>query len=744
MGRGAIIALLILLLIAASAIMIIQFSNPPTKPRGEIPERKKPEEKPKAKPPLAETEDLISRIRVKIINSTYRYVVSPPSGGWFRSWQKADIVLNWFGFNMSGGPLFFNHPMGIATDGKHLLLADTRNNRVLIWNRLPDGNEPPDVVLGQPNFYTNYPGDGLDEMNWPVAVATDGKHVVVADTGNNRILIWNEFPEENGEPADIILSEGPNFRIASPWGVCIVNGKLLVSSMTDAKVYVWNRIPKSDDQPPDIVLTGNGMFGTPRTVWSDGERLVVCDHNARVGVERGEWSMRSGAFFWRKFPTSDEAPDFFMEGMLWGPAMDKNGRFYLLNNYGLAVWKAFPESGDDEPDFIIGSPSRAGWAYRKEYRFDDGDGSGIAIAGNRIYISLYNFNGIVCYRMPPSDESNLPDFAIGSSSIWNDTFADRLFLDGSNVASDGKHLFIVSGIDSKMHVWRRLPDESGAKPDIIYDFMGLPPIFEPSDVAVYDDMLIVTGTSSLMFIWNKLPLNGELPDLMIDMSRYLPPNPETGEPDRVCIRGVTIDDKYVYISVLDQILIWKKPILEERAPDYMVMIGEDASGNIFSDGEHLIITTRRIPRKIIIYNLTDIFSIAKPYIVPKEEAEKQSKVKKPPKEGEKPPKMELPNIPCVILSMIREGEPMGAPQDVYSDGKHLFTVDLERNLILIWNEIPHNNDTLPDIMIGSWKPMNTRSGLFWPRYIWFDGHYLWVGEVKFSSRVLRFSPSAED
>ena len=178
-------------------------------------------------------------------------------------------------------------------------------------------------------------------------------------------------------------------------------------------------------------------------------------------------------------------------------------------------------------------------------------------------------------------------------------------------------------------------------------------------------------------------------------------------------------------------MIWKKPILEERAPDCMVVIGKDASGNIFSDGEHLIITTRTIPRKIIIYNLTDIFSIAEPYIIPEGEAEK-------------PPKMELPNIPCVKLSIIKEDDPMGTPQDVYSDGKHLITVDLERNLILIRNEIPHKNDTLPDIMIGSWKPMNTRNGLFWPRYIWFDEHYLWIGEIKFSSRVLRFSPSAED
>ncbi|RLI45013.1 hypothetical protein DRO64_03060 [Candidatus Bathyarchaeota archaeon] len=716
---------------------LIYVSNA-TKPLAPQPER--PEQ---AFPAPTAEEDMISKIKVRIVNSTYKYVVSPPTGGWFKNWQNADIVLNWFGFNMSGGPLFFNHPMGIATDGKHLLLADTRNNRVLIWNKLPDGNEPPDIVLGQPNFYTNKPGDGLDELNWPVSVATDGKHVVVADTNNERILIWNEFPTRNGQPADIVLSEGPDFRIAGSWGVCIVDGKLLVSSMTEAKVYIWNSIPEKNNQPPDIVLTAKGMFGTPRTVWSDGERLVVCDHNARIGVERGEWSMISGAFFWKEFPTDDEAPDFFIEGMLWGPAMDDEGRFYLLNNYGLVVWDSFPTSSEDEPSFIVGSSCRSSWAHRRKYRFDDGDGSSIAIAGNQIYISLYNFNGIVCYRKPPLNESDLPDFAVGSPSIWNDTFEDRLFLDDGNIASDGEHLFIVSGINSKMYVWRRIPDESGAKPDIIYDFMDLPLIFEPSDVAVYDDMLVVTGTSSLIIVWNKLPLNGELPDLIIDMAKYLPPNPETGEPDRVCIQGVTIDEKYVYVMMLGQVFVWEKPILKERPPDYVILIGDEASGNIFSDGEHLIITTRIIPRKIVIYNLTDIFSIAEPYMLREEKPPKESQEKKPPEE-EKPPPLELPNIPCVILTKIKEDIPFGAPQDIYSDGKHLFTVDLERNLILIWNKIPNENDTLPDIMIGSWKPMNTRNGLFWPRYIWFDGHYLWVGEIKFSSRVLRFSLSSEE
>jgi len=140
-------------------------------------------------------------ITVSFVESSYK-VASSNTSGWFYTGQDADIMLSGIDFNKTGGPLLFNHPMDIASDGKHLLLADTWNNRILIWNSLPANNTPPDIVLGQPNFDTNNPGRGRDQLNWPVSVATNGQHVVVADTNNHRILIWNSFPTRNGQPAD--------------------------------------------------------------------------------------------------------------------------------------------------------------------------------------------------------------------------------------------------------------------------------------------------------------------------------------------------------------------------------------------------------------------------------------------------------------------------------------------------------------------------------------------------------------
>ena len=80
--------------------------------------------------------------------------------------------------------------MKIATDGERLVLADSSNNRVLIWNSIPTQiNQSPELVIGQKDLYSNQPGLAADKLNWPVGVATDEKHLLVADTENNRVLI---------------------------------------------------------------------------------------------------------------------------------------------------------------------------------------------------------------------------------------------------------------------------------------------------------------------------------------------------------------------------------------------------------------------------------------------------------------------------------------------------------------------------------------------------------------------------
>ena len=221
--------------------------------------------------------------------------------GYFVTDQPAEVLLGAVDFDQSGGPLLFNHPKGIATDGTVFMMADGNNNRVLLWNTLPTENTPPSIVLGQENFATNNSGEQDNQLKWPVDVAAGGGKYIIADSYNHRILIWNQLPSENGSTPDLILrsvSTEPNIDVeprndqfAWPWGVWTDGIKLIVSSTSSDTekggvrsggwVLIWNEFPTTPEQPADIILSASGDMGTPRGITTDGESfLIVGDHNA--------------------------------------------------------------------------------------------------------------------------------------------------------------------------------------------------------------------------------------------------------------------------------------------------------------------------------------------------------------------------------------------------------------------------------------------------------------------------------
>lgn len=647
-------------------------------------------------------------ISVKELHSSYKTVTSKPSG-WFTTGQDADIMLSGVGFNNAGGPLQFNHPGGIATDGQHLILADRFNNRILIWNNLPDDNTAPDIILGQKDFTSNNPGKTLDKLNWPVAVATDGKRLIVADTYNDRLLIWNSFPTKNGQTADIEIKDAgfgqevdPKRKMGWPWAVWTDGTKLIATATSSSAVLIWNNFPIKNNQPADISITLPESFGTPRTVGSDGEHLVIGDHNVRVKDKEGP-----GNFFWKSFPNRDNQPyDFIIssaeetpqgptgQGMkrrgdiFWGPTFTSDGKLIALGEK-LYIWNSFPENENDMPDLSIG----ASYSGTLGYKFVGGDGSGIAIAGNKLYISLYNGNKIVAYNSIPQSSGQKPDFAIGSPDIKTNTLDTVGFITNPVIATDGKSLFISSDFDGKLSVWKNLPDENGAKPDFIYDLEMV-----PWDNALFKNKLILAGKDNV-YIWNSLPLNGELPDIRLERS--------IGSVTFNEIRGVALDDKYFYLSDTNKIHVWEGIPEKNTSPRFSI----DALGatRLSSDGKYLAVAATEAPNdeRIKFYKIDSLSSNSKPVLL--------------------------------------KGARVNLPQDILASENHLFIGDTGFNRVLVWDSIDDAvSGKSPDIILGEENiddviPEIGKDKLFWPAGLAFDGSYLWVGEFKFSGRILRFS-----
>jgi hypothetical protein len=233
--------------------------------------------------------------------------------------QPADWVIGQPDFYHEGqnakgtpGRATVSVPTGICVCGEGLAVADAWNHRVLIWHKLPqDSNVPADLVLGQANFTDNESNRGkqlpdANTMHWPYGVFYHQGKLFVADTGNRRLLIWQHFPTENGQPADIVLGQpdmiyrnenggGSPTAASMRWchDIAIWDDNLVVTDAGNNRVMIWQGIPTENNAPCAVVLgqksfdfvemnqgvyfPGAGSLSMPYGVAVGGDWLLVAD-----------------------------------------------------------------------------------------------------------------------------------------------------------------------------------------------------------------------------------------------------------------------------------------------------------------------------------------------------------------------------------------------------------------------------------------------------------------------------------
>jgi uncharacterized protein (TIGR03437 family) len=199
-------------------------------------------------------------------------------------------------------------PTAVATDGKILAVADTDNNRVLIWKTIPaTNNAPADVVVGQPDFTTTATSvpPTAKSLRGPQGVWIQGGKLYVADTQDHRVLIYNSIPTANGASADLVLGQ-PNFttfvepdltqaksdatadNLLNPVSVTSDGVRLFITDLGHNRVLIWNSLPTQNQQAADVVLgqpnmtsslpnyAFSGIGATSSTDKTNKETPVMC------------------------------------------------------------------------------------------------------------------------------------------------------------------------------------------------------------------------------------------------------------------------------------------------------------------------------------------------------------------------------------------------------------------------------------------------------------------------------------
>ncbi len=225
-----------------------------------------------------------------------------------------------------------NLPTSVSSDGVRLAVADSANNRILIFNAIPTSNGAnADVVLGQTNFTSNTPATSQSLMRYPTSVTIAMGKLFVADTYNHRVLIYNSIPTSSTANADVVLGQ-PDFTthnalatptassMLDPVSVTTDGTRLIVTDLGNNRVLIFKHIPTTNGAAADLVIgepdfvtnnadstaitdpspasccSGSSSLDYPRDAFSDGQRLIVSDSGNNRILVFNTFPTTNGAF----------------------------------------------------------------------------------------------------------------------------------------------------------------------------------------------------------------------------------------------------------------------------------------------------------------------------------------------------------------------------------------------------------------------------------------------------------------
>ena len=170
-----------------------------------------------------------------------------------------------FGTQGSGNGEFAN-PHYVITNNTHIIVADTGNNRVQVFDHTG-------VYVSQ----FGESGSGAGQFNNTRGIATNGISLFVADTNNDRVQIW----DMNGNYIKSFGIRGHSPGLFnSPQAIASTNTNLYVVDAENHRVQVYdfsgNFIIQFGDTTPS---SADGLFNNPRGIATNNTHLYIADSN---------------------------------------------------------------------------------------------------------------------------------------------------------------------------------------------------------------------------------------------------------------------------------------------------------------------------------------------------------------------------------------------------------------------------------------------------------------------------------
>jgi len=689
-----------------------------------------------------------------------------------------------------------NFPEGVASDGTRLVVVDRGNHRVLIWNDITTltNGQPADVVLGQPNFTSNIANNGgvsARSLYDPIGVFIYQGRLLVTDSVNGRLLIWNSVSElSNFAPADVVLFKSDFNTSESGLGLhtfCVTStGRLFVPGWGTHRIYVWNSIPQTNSPTPDFYLgstagTSETQFKNPSDVKEIGSKLVVVD-----------WG-NNRLLIWNSIPTSSVPADIvygqpnFTSNTAYARGTGPNQ--YNLNwpydvhltndnkmivsdtsNHRALIWNSIPTSNFKPADIVLGqndfvtnrSNNNTLLLYSGRQMWTD---------GTRLVVCSFNSRVLIWNSIPTRwDESTMPDIVLGQSNfwditsrttqsglygpsgcviingklvvadtanyrilIWNDVtnlyngkpadvvlgqpdFTSRVVNNGglsakslvlgddTNIATDGIKLIVADRNNHRVLIWNTVPTSNFQPADVV---VGQPDfttnsaactaskMSNPVGVYVYEGKLLVADSGNRRaLIFNTIPTtNGQSADLVIGQPDFTTNSSGTTASKMGYVYGVMAANGKLVVTEGGQnvrVMIWNTFPTTNGQPADVVLLQPDFTSNI---------KTERNEKRAMIYTQHPAFIDNKLFVAT--DSNRYLWWNGIPTQNDTPANgvFGQPNFTSTGVGGPHAGSMNGpAGIDMSEDGK-LFIADAWNHRVLVWNTFPTRNFQPADFVV---------------------------------------------
>jgi sugar lactone lactonase YvrE len=433
-------------------------------------------------------------------------------------------------------------PSGVYSDGTRLFVADSQNNRVLIYNTIPTTNgAAASVAVGQTNMTSSGYGTSATAMSWPSGVYSNGTRLFVVDENNSRVLIYNTIPITNGTAANVAVGQtnmtsgvyGTSATVMyGPSGVYSNGTRLFVADTNNGRVLIYNKISTTNGAAADIVVGQPDMtssaYGTsatlmagPTGIYSDGTRLFVVDENnsrvliyntipttngAAANVVVGQPNMTSSAY-----GTSATA-------MSWPSGVYSDGTRLLVadGNNRVLIYNTIPTTNGAAANIVVGQPDMTSSSYGTSATLMAGP-VGVYSDGTRLFVADYTDSRVLIYNKIPTTNGAAADVVVGQPDMTSSAYGTSATAMHypSGVYSDGTRLFVADSQNNRVLIYNTIPTTNGAAADVVVGQTNMTSSAYGTSVTamsgpsgVYSDgtrLFVADGDNNRVLIYNTIP-----------------------------------------------------------------------------------------------------------------------------------------------------------------------------------------------------------------------------------------------